>query len=107
MPRSVRPCASASRTTSSAAAPWMNFRRLSNGVAEQLALARPRMLELPAVLRLQAQAERLLEFQRRRGDALGGKLHEQICRDHHALADLLDEALRDFPAVQPDVAFVH
>src|SRR3954466_3680100 len=103
MPRSARPCASTSRTTSSAAAPWTNLRRLSNGVAEHLALARPRMLELPAVLRLQAQAERFLEFERRGGDALGGKMHEQVRRDGQALTDLLDHALRDPASVQPDV----
>src|SRR5437868_6857977 len=104
MPRSTRPCASTSRTTSSAAAPWTNVLRLSNRVTEHFALARPRVLELPAVLRFQAQAQRLLELGRRRARALGGELHEEARRDNEAIADLVDEALGDAPPVQPDAA---
>jgi len=64
MPFSMRPCASASRTASSASAPFSSC--LRDGIyATAQAASLPRSAtsasELAAVLRLEAQAKRLLE----------------------------------------------
>src|SRR4051812_27190470 len=108
MPRSAAPWASASRTRKSAALPSRTLLlvtgKLGDRVVQQLALARPGMLERPAVLRFEAQPERLLELSGGRGDALRGKVHQQRRGDQHALADRIDRAFGDAPAMQPDIA---
>src|SRR3989440_6773814 len=108
MPRSARLCASASRTRSSAAVPSRSLllerNRLRQRVVQQLALARPGVVERPAVLRLDAQPERLLELGRGRGYALRREVHEQRRGDQRAFAERVDGALADAPAMQPDLA---
>src|SRR5687768_2107644 len=62
------------------------------------------MVELPAVLRFQAQTESVLELARRRGDAASREAHEEARRDHGALLDGEGAALRDIAPVQKDLA---
>jgi len=56
------------------------------------------------VLRLQAQAKRLLELEGRRRHAAAGKAHQEARGDHHAFAERRDAALRDVAAMQKDFA---
>src|SRR2546421_12720811 len=60
-----------------------------------LARTRPGELEAPAMLRFEAQAKRLFQLARRRGDAVARKAHEKARGDHHAVAEDADAALRD------------
>src|SRR5438105_5429764 len=61
-------------------------------------------MELPTVLRFQAQAKRLLELGRGRGDAAPRKAHEKARSDERALAELGDARLGDVAAVKIDLA---
>src|SRR3954464_12153838 len=103
MPFSRRPCANASRTRRSAAAPFIRSRRFTLGerVVQSFGFGGPGGIELPAVLRFQAQAERLLELAHWRGDTLPGKLREKARCDHRTHAGGADSALGDVAAMQP------
>jgi hypothetical protein len=60
------------------------------------------MVELPAVLRLQADAKRIFQVARRHRYALCRELHEEARGHDRALADRAHGAAGDLAAVQPD-----
>src|SRR2546423_9038645 len=69
-----------------------------------LARARPGELEAPAMLRFQAQAKRLFQLARRRGDAVAREAHEKARGDHHAVPEHAHAALRDVASMQVELA---
>lgn len=71
---------------------------------DALRLRRPGVVELPAVLGLEPQAERLLELERRRGDAAARKAHQEARRNHRALAERRRPAARDVAPMQEKLA---
>ena len=61
------------------------------------------MVELPAVLRLQAHAKGLLQLEGRRGDAISREAHEEARGDDGAFAARHDLRLRDVAAMEAKV----
>src|SRR6267142_1725709 len=93
------------RTRSIAAAPFSQSRRdgtSGHRVLRRFVLAGPGVVELPAVLRLEPQAERFLHLGRRSGNALCREAPQETGGDDGALADRRNRRCRDLLPVQAD-----